>query len=315
VGTRKAVFLPNFYSSPRFYVIDENTCLWYKDKSCRACEEVCPVDAIRFDADQKDTETEVTVDAVVIATGARQRTLQDFKEFGGGKLPRVLSLQQANRLLDPGGPTLGELRIPPSGNVADVKQLLVGNYHSLEARKGATTPLGERPSTVAFVQVRKDATAWAENGRVTLRWALDAIKAAALDNPALKVTLIHDKEAASTMKGQLIGLNKQLGVTLIEAEAVGARSDGKKAHVTYKAADGEKTLEADLVVVATPVSISEEVKALAAQLGLKLDEGGFLLPEGRVQVAGPARSPMEIEEVFDDASNAVGRLLVTLARS
>ncbi len=312
VGSRKAVFLPSFYSSPRLYVIDEGTCLWYKDKSCRRCEEVCPVDAIRFDADQKDAEAELPFDAVVVAMGASPMGLAGFAQFGGGRLAGVLSLGQAQRLLDPAGPTGGEFRLTPGEAVS---ALSVGAHHGAGASAKAHAKHGERPKVVAFIQAKGKGDAWAENGHVTLRWAIEALKAVAADSPGVKVHLFHDKEAGAGVKGQLIGIQKQLAVATYDVEPSKLESKGGKVTVTYMAADGEKKLEVDAAVVSTPVAPPEALKALAPQLGIKLDEFGYAVPEGRVQVAGPAKGPMTLDEVFEDASHTVARLLTTLART
>jgi len=287
VGTRKAVFLPNFYASPRLYVIDEKTCLWYQDKSCRRCEEVCPVDAIRFDADQKDTPGEVAVDAVVLALGASTVGLEAFPQYGAGRLAGVISNAQAMRYLDPAGPTAGKL-------------VLEG---------------GRRPQTVAFVQARGKA-AWGEVGPVTLRWAAETIRAAAADNPAVKVHLFHDKEAGASMKGQLIGLNRQLGVEMHDQEVTRVEQKGEgKVSVKWASEGGEQTLEVDLAVVSTPTEPPAALKELAGQFGIKVDAAGYAVPEGRVQVAGPARRPMTLDEVFDDAMATAGQLVTAFARA
>jgi len=312
VGSRKAVFLPYFYSSPRLYVIDEGTCLWYKDQSCRKCEEVCPVDAIRFDADQKDAESEVAVDAVVIAMGASPVGLDDFPKFGGGKLAGVLTVAQAQRLLDPAGPTGGEFRLTPGEAVS---QLTVGQHHSAKAAQRAHAKNGERPKAIAFIQAKGKGEAWAENGHVTLRWAIEALKGVAADAPGVKIHLFHDKESGASMKGQLIGIQKQLGAATYDVEPSKVESHGGKVVVTYAAADGEKRLEVDAAVIAPPIAPPESLKELAPQFGIKVDEFGYAVPEGRVQVAGPAKGPMTLDEVFEDASHAVARLLTTLARA
>lgn len=312
VGSRKAVFLPYFYSSPRLYVIDEGTCLWYKDKSCRKCEEACPVDAIRFDADQKDTQSELAVDAVVVAMGAAPVGLDGFPQFGAGKLPGVLSLAQAQRMLDPAGPTGGEFRLTPGKPVA---ALGVGQYHGVKATQGAHEKHGVRPKSAAFIQAKGKGEAWAENGHVTLRWALDTLKGVAADSPGVKIHLFHDKEAGAGAKGQLIGIQKQLGAATYDVEPKAVVQKGDKVVVTYTAADGEKTLEVDVAVVATPVAPPPSLKELAPQLGIKLDAFGYAVPEGRVQVAGPAKGPMTLDDVFEDASHTVARLLTTLARA
>jgi len=237
VGSRKAIFLPYFYSSPRLYVIDEGTCLWYKDKSCRKCEEVCPVDAIRFEADQKDAESEVAFDAVVVAMGASPLGLGEFPQFGGGKLPGVLSLAQAQRLLDPAGPTGGEFRIAPG---EPVTALSVGAHHGAGASGKAHAKQGERPKAVAFIQAKGGGAAWAENGHVTLRWAIEALRAVAADSPGIKGHLFHDREAGAGMKGQIIGIQKQLQVATYDVEPLRVESKAGKVTVTVKAekADG-----------------------------------------------------------------------------
>lgn len=312
VGSRKAVFLPYFYSSPRLYVIDEGSCLWFKDKSCRKCEEVCPVDAIRFGADQKDAEAQLPFDAVLVAMGASPLGLDGFPQFGGGKIPGVLSLAQAQRMLDPAGPTQGEFRLTPGENVS---ALTVGAHHGAGASAKAHARHGERPKSVAFIQAKGKGEAWAENGHVTLRWAIDALRAVAADSPGVKAHLFHDKEAGAGMKGQIIGIQRQLGVATYDLEPTKVESQAGKVTVTYTAPEGEKKLEVDAVVVATPIAPSEALKALAVQLGLKLDQFGYAVPEGRVQVAGPAKGPMTLDEVYEDASHTVARLLTTLART
>lgn len=288
VGTRKAVFLPNFYASPRLYVIDEKTCLWYKDQSCRKCEEVCPVDAIDFDNDQKDKESELAVDAVVVAIGSSLVGLDAFPQFGGGKAEAVITNAQAMRYLDPAGPTGGQL-------------VLEGN---------------KRPQTVAFVQARGKGGAWADVGPVTLRWAAETIRAAAADNPSLKVHLFHDKEAGASMKGQLIGLNRQLGVEVHDQEVTRVEQKGEgKVFVKWASEGGEQTLEVDLAVVCTPIEPSGSLKEVARLLDIKLDAAGYAVPEGRVQVTGPARRPMTLDEVFDDAMATAGLLVTAFARA
>jgi heterodisulfide reductase subunit A-like polyferredoxin len=244
--------------------------------------------------------------------GASPIGLESFHQFGASKLPGVLTVAQAQRLLDPSGPTAGEFRLTPGEAVA---QLGVGAHHGAKASAGAHAKHGERPKSVAFIQAKGKGEAWAENGHVTLRWALDALKGVAADVPGVKITLFHDKEAGASMKGQLIGIQKQLGAVTVDVEPTKVDSRGGKVTVTYAAADGEKQAEFDAAVIAPPVAAPESLKALAPQLGIKVDEFGFAVPEGRVQVAGPARGPMTLDEVFDDASHAVARLLTTLARA
>jgi heterodisulfide reductase subunit A-like polyferredoxin len=90
---------------------------------------------------------------------------------------------------------------------------------------------------------------------------------------------------------------------------------GGKVNLHWKEGDADKSLEVDLLVVSTPLAPAPALKEVAGMLGVKLDEFGYAVPEGRVQVAGPARRPMTLDEVFDDASAATGMLITVLART
>jgi heterodisulfide reductase subunit A len=60
LGKRKAVYIPFPQSVPRTYVIDRESCLFFKDGSCRKCEEACPAKAINLA--EKDEEFELKVE-------------------------------------------------------------------------------------------------------------------------------------------------------------------------------------------------------------------------------------------------------------
>jgi heterodisulfide reductase subunit A len=82
---------------------------------CRSCEPACPAGAIDFD--QEPTEEEITVGAIVIATGHKEFDASRKKPLGWGRFPNVITQSQLSRLLSASGPTDGELLRPSDGTV------------------------------------------------------------------------------------------------------------------------------------------------------------------------------------------------------
>ncbi|MGZ4397077.1 MAG: FAD-dependent oxidoreductase [Gaiellaceae bacterium] len=80
---------------------------------CRSCESACPADAI--DLGQEPWEEELTVGAVVIATGHQEFDVKRKPPLGYGRFANVLTQSQLARLLSASGPTGGELRRPSDG--------------------------------------------------------------------------------------------------------------------------------------------------------------------------------------------------------
>ena len=98
---RKAIFIPFKGAYPPYYTIDEENCTW-----CGKCVEACPYDAINLE--DKPSEMEVEAGAVVLAAGYDPYEPQ-VGEFGYGKSKNIITLFQLERMLDPEGPTKGEV--------------------------------------------------------------------------------------------------------------------------------------------------------------------------------------------------------------
>ena len=67
LGVRKAMDFLHAETVPKRPFIHRDHCLYFKDKSCRKCENVCPEKAIDFD--QKEERLSERVGAIVVATG------------------------------------------------------------------------------------------------------------------------------------------------------------------------------------------------------------------------------------------------------
>jgi heterodisulfide reductase subunit A len=77
---------------------------------CRVCAKVCQAKAV--DYEQKDSDIELNVASVIVATGYELFDATQISEYGYGRLPNVISSLEMERLLSAGGPTKGHLSRP-----------------------------------------------------------------------------------------------------------------------------------------------------------------------------------------------------------
>ena len=110
---RKAICRSYPDAVPNQFVVDRDACLFFKGEKCQACKEACPHKAI--DYSREDSIEEITVGAIVVATGYDLYPKEMIEEYE--KDPDVLDGLQFERLLSPQGPTSGEVRKPSDGKV------------------------------------------------------------------------------------------------------------------------------------------------------------------------------------------------------
>ncbi len=53
LGYRKSVYTPFPQAVPKYPVIDTESCIYFQNGKCRACEKLCPTDAIKFDQEEE----------------------------------------------------------------------------------------------------------------------------------------------------------------------------------------------------------------------------------------------------------------------
>jgi len=115
--TRKAIYTPFPNATPNIYTIDKEACLYFKDGSCKKCQEICPVHAVDFE--QKQTEETFDVGCVVVATGYDIYEPYDLPCYGYGKYKDVVTALQLERIIDSGTQILGELWKPSDGKMPE----------------------------------------------------------------------------------------------------------------------------------------------------------------------------------------------------
>ncbi|MFQ6086409.1 MAG: FAD-dependent oxidoreductase [Candidatus Bathyarchaeia archaeon] len=107
LARRKAIYLPKSFAVPTRYLIDEKACLYFKDKSCHACQDACPEGAVHYD--QKPSHEELSVDVIVLATGFCQYDAQNVGQYKYGVYPDVITGMECERLCSSTGPTGGKI--------------------------------------------------------------------------------------------------------------------------------------------------------------------------------------------------------------
>ena len=107
VGYRKAVYTPFAQAVPKYPVIDTESCTYFQNGKCRACEKLCPTDAIKFD--QEEEYITVQVGNIILATGFDLFDARRVPQYGYGRLPNVFTSLEFERMCNAAGPTNGEI--------------------------------------------------------------------------------------------------------------------------------------------------------------------------------------------------------------
>ena len=106
LGTRKAIYRPFPQAVPNTPVLDKEHCIYFERGKCRACEKLCPRQAIDFQ--QEDGFVEFEVGTIILSTGYDVFDPSSASQFGYG-LDNVFTGLEFERLVNASGPTGGEI--------------------------------------------------------------------------------------------------------------------------------------------------------------------------------------------------------------
>ncbi|QJT08712.1 CoB--CoM heterodisulfide reductase iron-sulfur subunit A family protein [Oceanidesulfovibrio marinus] len=113
IGPTTAINIPFPQAIPKKASINAEACIMLTKGKCGACAKVCPVEAIRFDQQEEIVHEEVG--AIVAATGYDLFDHSKYPEYGGGRIPDVITSMQYERMLSASGPTGGHIKRPSNG--------------------------------------------------------------------------------------------------------------------------------------------------------------------------------------------------------
>jgi heterodisulfide reductase subunit A len=277
LSTRKAIYLPYPQAVPRIPVVDFAHCT-----RCGKCVKVCPVNAVNLDEKEKDTD--LTSGAVIVATGFD--VFEPKGLFGYGQYRNVITNATLARILDPLGPTAGELQRPSDKT---------------------------RPKHVGIIQCvgSRDPNHYAYCSRVCCMITLKLALTIKNHWPDTEIDVFYKDIRLMGKNYERYYLDCQrLGVRFhrIDIAAV-SEAPGKGLTLTTvkREGKGEDTYHVDLLSLASALIPPKDSKALVQLLNLETDPYGFLAEfhkklvpvdtgtEG-IYLAGTCTGPRDIAE-------------------
>ncbi|MCL7453328.1 MAG: CoB--CoM heterodisulfide reductase iron-sulfur subunit A family protein [Anaerolineae bacterium] len=116
LNQRRAIYLHFPQAVPMVMTIDPEHCTYLTRGKCGLCQKVCQAGAIDFE--QQESEFELEVGAIVVATGYDFYDASHLSQYGYGRYPNVITALEYERLISASGPTGGHLLRPSDGQPA-----------------------------------------------------------------------------------------------------------------------------------------------------------------------------------------------------
>lgn len=107
LGYRKAIYRPFPQAVPKFPVLDVANCTYFERGKCKACQILCPAEAIDFE--QQDQLIQIQVGNVILATGYELFDARRVSQYGYGRLANVFTSLEFERMVNAAGPTGGNI--------------------------------------------------------------------------------------------------------------------------------------------------------------------------------------------------------------
>ena len=301
LSQRAAIYLPFPQAVPPRPVIDRQSCRHFNGGRCRACQEVCPVQAIDFR--QLDTLSEEKVGAIIVATGYELYPGDGTDEYASD--PDVIDGLQFERLLASSDHTSGEIGRPSDGKVPR-QVVFIQCVGSRDPEHGVSYC-----SRVCCMSTAKQAMLYkkaAPGGQAYVFYTDIRSDAKGYEEFVQKVV---DEEKVLYLRGKVSRVFR----------------DGEYLKVwgvdTLTGKDIE--ISADLVVLATALVPSPGAKDLARKLNVISDGYGFIteahiklrpvetLTAG-IYLAGTAQWPRDLPDTISSASGAASKILSLFSR-
>ena len=274
------------------YAINKEKCLYFKDKSCRECEILCPEGAIKLD--KKESTYTTVADAIIVAVGFHTFNPQNTP-YGYNIFQNVITNLDLERMLRREG-----IVKRPSDHRAPQKIAFV-------------QCVGSRDSSLNHLWCSK----------VCCGSALRMARRIKTRQPETEITFfyIDVQTFGRDFQNFYQGVQKDVRrVRAIPGEIFPAKQD--RLRVNYYAAAVGKSLEEDfdMVVLSVGMEPAEDTKYLAGLFNLEIADSGFIRSTGHKEVpcpngifsTGAVLGPMGIAETIAHAGSTAFETLTYL---
>ncbi|UCG45431.1 MAG: CoB--CoM heterodisulfide reductase iron-sulfur subunit A family protein, partial [Candidatus Bathyarchaeota archaeon] len=280
---------------PLVYIIDREKCI-----GCGLCKNVCLANAIDYSDQEK--KVKLNVGAVILAPGAEEFDAKLKSEYGYGRYSNVVTSIEFERTLSASGPFMGRVQRPSDGDI---------------------------PRRIAFIQCVGSRDITCGNDYCSSVCCMYATKEAVIAKEHMNqieptIFYIDLRAYGKDFDKYIERAKNESGVRFVRCRVSGIVEipETKNLKIRYETEDGRLFEEEfDLAVLSIGFTPSENVKKLANNVGIELNEYGFCKTQTfnpmetskpGVFVCGMFSSPKDIPETVTQASAAascVGELL------
>jgi heterodisulfide reductase subunit A len=302
---RKAIYTSFPNATPNTYIIDKETCLYFKDGSCKKCKEICPVDAVDFE--QTPEEQSLDVGCIVVATGYDIYEPFDLQSYGYGKYKNVITALQLERIIDSGTQLIGKLWKPSDGKM---------------------------PESLTYIQCvgSRDINKFEYcSGFCCMLTLKSAVLLKEKYGDKLKINVLYtDMRANRKGYEELFRKAQNIGINFIRVKLTNRKvtenPETKKLVITAEKEDGELVeVQSDMVVLATAAIPSQGSEDVARVFNISRGSDGYFMeshpklkpidtPSDGVFVAGGCQGPKDVPYSVSQGMGAASRAATILSQ-
>ena len=295
--SRKAIFTPYNQAVPSAYVRIRQDCLGDMPIVCGKCLEACKVNCINFD--EPDEVINLSVGAIVVATGVEYYDPREASEYGYTRFENVVTSFELERLLDASSPTRGEL---------------------------LTFTHAKPPKRIAFIQCVGSRNMKADINYCSRICCMNSIKDTLVIRehyPDAEIMMFYiDIRAFGKGFEEFYRRSLDAGVKYIKGKPSKITEDKKTGEIILayeNQVKGEiKQVVVDIAVLSSAMVSNQGTKELAKTLSIELDQDGFFkekdpcvhplesTKEG-IYLCGGSTSPKDITDSIAEACGAAAK--------
>jgi heterodisulfide reductase subunit A len=301
-SSRRAIYIPFPQAIPSSYVINMEECLGNNPIACGKCLEKCDKQCIDFD--MQDEVIELSVGAVVVATGIDTYDPTCLDEYGYTKYENVVTTLEFERLICAGGPTEGNL-VRPGDREIPKRVGFIQCIGSRDYKRG-----NPYCSNVCCMNTVKDGLLLKEH------------------YPDTEITVFYiDIRAFGKGFEDMFNRSKKMGIRYIRGLPDQITEDPETGNLRLRVenttAGRIEDFEFDMVVLSVGLEPRQDGEQLRQVLSLSRTNDGFLAechpklmpvdtPTRGVFLAGCVEAPKDIKDSVTQASAAAARAGIIL---